>query len=97
MRNQEGVQSVDGANPLDYMGVCRDKNGRLFLVEKNLYNQWSWYKDYTLEVELPSGWQEPGQYVMPLSNNTRIYDYVADLGSAQFSYWIATAAMEADR
>jgi hypothetical protein len=98
MRTSSGHTSSEGANPLDYMGVYRVSDGRILLADRDSRGEWRAYSDYTLQVVLPAGWEQPGgSTVIPLSRYGRLYDYVAHNGSSNFAGWVATAAQEAGR
>jgi hypothetical protein len=98
LKDQSGYASREGPNPLDCMGVYRTELGELLLAETNSQGVWIRYADYTQSITLPAGWEQPaGGRPIPLSRYGRLYDYVAGLGSGNFSSWVSIAAMEATR
>jgi hypothetical protein len=98
MRDASGSISLEGPNPLDYVGVYRVPDGRILLADGDDRGQWRIYPDYTQAVELPPGWEQPGgNAVIPLSRYGRVYDYIAHNGLSSFASWVATAAQEAVR
>jgi hypothetical protein len=97
-----------GINPLHFMGIHRDKNGKYYLVERKLavlneatgevgFN-WHWYDDYQLEVPRPRYVPELALgAVVPLSIGTMTYDYAADVGSKSIGLWLDSAAIQVGR
>jgi hypothetical protein len=103
---------VLGDNPLAYMAVgCPNSRGIYFLYERVLgqvvqYGQstweWQWekYSKFSSPVPLPKYMQaSPPQvgFLVPLSDVTAIYDYVAEEGHKNIGAWIDTAALRAGR
>lgn len=87
-----------GPNPLDYMSVGRDAQGRIYVYE-NLNG--AWYKMSTMTSQLlrwPK-WLEPVQpgYVRPLSSGSPIYDYDSGNGARFLLLWANQAARAAGR
>ncbi|WP_171947751.1 TIR domain-containing protein [Bradyrhizobium erythrophlei] len=110
--HQRQAPDVHGDNPLDYMAVgCPKQAGVYFLYERVLQQvveagqlkwQWRWekYGKYTFAVPLPKFMQaNPPKvgFVVPLSDVTAIYDYVAEEGHKNIGAWIDTAALRAGR
>jgi hypothetical protein len=92
LQNQNNRQSVEGYDPLDYMGVYKVNDGRILLAEKS-GNKWVRYSDYTQSVSLPTSWQKPTTTsVIPLSRYANSYCYVLHGGSRNFSSWVRQAA-----
>lgn len=87
-----------GPNPLDYMAVGRDEQGRIYVYE---YVDGGWYKMSTMMKQLPR-WPKwlaqvaPG-YVRQLSSGAPIYDYDSQNGSRLLLYWANQAARAAGR
>ncbi|WP_338828335.1 TIR domain-containing protein [Bradyrhizobium sp. 27S5] len=102
---------LHGENPLAYMAVGSPKQGLYYLYERVLRQviqngqliwQWQWekYSKHSSPVPLPKYMQaNPPQvgYVVPLSDVTAIYDYVAEEGHKNIGAWIDTAALRAGR
>lgn len=101
-----------GENPFDYMAVGKVQEGalsvaRYYLCEKRSvpisfgHHNWQWhpYSDYTLEIKLPTWLADPPSHnwVMPLSHNARVYDYVVEDGHRNIGSWIDGAAQAAGR
>jgi hypothetical protein len=100
-----------GANPLSFMGICKEQKNPLQQPRYRLYEKrrlangvggwdWAWlpYKDYTQSVDLPVWVNDPDPgYVMPLSVNAAEYDYIADNGHNNIGGWIDQAAKLAGR
>lgn len=98
LKDQYSRPGLDGPNPLDYMGVYRVPDGRILLAEKDQRGNWVAYGDYTREVNLPYGWEQPtGTIVITLSRYSRVYDYCFDGGFRGLGDWVTVAAMEAGR
>lgn len=110
--HQRQAPDVHGDNPLDYMAVgCPKQAGVYFVYERVLRQvveagqltwQWRWekYSKYTFAVPLPKYMQgNPPKvgFVVPLSEVTAIYDYVAEEGHKNIGSWIDTAALRAGR
>jgi MTH538 TIR-like domain (DUF1863) len=87
-----------GPNPLDYMAVGKDDQGRIYVYE---YVDGGWYKMSTMAKQL-SRWPKwlqpvsPG-YVQQLSSGAPIYDYESQNGSRLLLYWANQAAKAAGR
>lgn len=100
-----------GINPLEYLAVGKVQPTLLgapkyYLFEKQLVpnglagNVWRWYRysDYTSPVSLPTWLADPQpDCVMPLSNGTNVYDYIADNGHQNIGGWVDKAAQAAGR
>lgn len=92
MKNQMGYGSNAGPNPFDYMGIYRTHAGSLLLAEKN-DGKWVRYLDYTQQVSLPAGWDNPtSTAVIPLSHYANDYCYYMNNGTLNFSSWVNQAA-----
>lgn len=92
LKNRDGYTSVEGANPLDYMGVYRVSDGRILLAEKQ-NGRWIRYEDYTQGVTLSCEWRHPtSTNVIPLSAYARCYCYVNNRGYDNFATWVQHAA-----
>ncbi len=87
-----------GQNPLDYMAIGLDAQGRPRIYE-NVGGQWVLYS--RLQVPLPHwpGWlyKPPVGYVQPLSSGASAYDYVAGDGYTHLLLWTDAAAKAAGR
>lgn len=110
--HQRQAPDVHGDNPLDYMALgCPEQAGVYYLYERVArpvvqYGQttweWQWekYSKFSLPVPLPQYMQaNPPKVgsVVPLSNVTAVYDYVAQEGHKNIGAWIDTAALRAGR
>lgn len=110
--HQRQAPDAHGDNPLDYMAVgCPKQAGVYYLYERVArqvmqYGQatweWQWekYSKYTSPVPLPKYMlANPPKvgFVVPLSEVTAIYDYVAEEGHKNIGAWIDTAALRAGR
>lgn len=87
-----------GPNPLDYMALGQDRNGRIQVYE--FVNQ-GWYVVPTMTRQLlrwPK-WLDPVEkgYVRPLSDGAPIYDYESGNGARLLLYWANQAAASAGR
>jgi hypothetical protein len=100
-----------GDNPLDYMAIGCPRQGVYFLYERVLRQvvqngqvtwEWQWekYSKFISPVPLPK-YMQPNPpkvgFVVPLSNVTAIYDYVAEEGHKNIGAWIDTAALRTGR
>lgn len=87
-----------GPNPLDYMAVGKDDQGRIYVYEAL---DGGWYKMSTMTKQLPRWprWLESVQpgYVRPLSSGAPIYDYESQNGARLLLYWANQAARAAGR
>lgn len=96
MGDRQGYSSVEGPNPLDYMGVYRAGDKILFAEYNG--NKWSKYSDYTKAVELPLSWAKPhDNTVIKLSSYADLYCYRSQSGSGNFSSWVRKAAADVGR
>lgn len=100
-----------GYNPLEFMAVGKVQQGILATPKYYLFEkiavpnglagykfEWHRYSDYTNSVPLPLWLNDPlPGYVTPLSNNTIVYDYIADNGHQNIGSWIDQAAQRAGR
>lgn len=92
LKNQAGLVSNAGENPLDCMGSYRANDGRLLFAELR-DGRWIRYSDYAQAVTLPGSWWKPtSNVVVPFSQYAREYCYVLDNGSKHFSSWVRQAA-----
>lgn len=97
LRNQQGVASTEGANPLSAMGLYRIDDGRILFAEW-LDGKWVRYRDYTSAVTLPPTWRKPDNAdVVQLTNYARVYCYTQDDGRQNFSSWVSEAAKSVGR
>jgi len=94
LRNQHRQKSSRGPNPLAYMGVYREFDGRILLAELDGFGRWVRpYRHYTQAVTLPTTWWRPtSRSVVPLSQYSFERDYLFAAGSANFSAWVHQAA-----
>ena len=89
-------------NPLEYMGVVNEGNGKVRLVEKptGLLRRAEWlpYEDYQQAFSLPKGWitPPPGMH-LPLSVYCDTYRYEEDNGHQHFNCWVDGAARQVSR
>lgn len=87
-----------GPNPLDYMAVGRDDQGRIYVYE---YVDGGWHKMSTMAKQLMRWpkWLQPVSpgYVRQLSSSAPIYDYDRQNGSQLLLYWANQAARAAGR
>ncbi|WP_271591992.1 TIR domain-containing protein [Bradyrhizobium sp. CCBAU 65884] len=109
--HQRQAPDMHGENPLDFMAVGSPKQGLYYLYERvwrqvvqNGQLTWGWqwekYSKYSSPVPLPKYMQaNPPKvgFVVPLSDVTAIYDYVAEEGHKNIGAWIDTAALRAGR
>jgi hypothetical protein len=108
--NSHLTQRPDPAslNPLTVMGLHHDRNGRYYLWEECLELvavspprfEWRWrmFQDYLNPVSLPRYLSDPGVgYIRRLSEGTRSYDYVRDLGYQYLGDWLDFAATQVNR
>jgi hypothetical protein len=100
-----------GYNPLEFLAVGKVQQAvlstpRYYLYEKQAVPngiggyKWDWtlYSDYTLAVSRPAWLTDPPPgYVMPLSQNATVHDYIADDGHRNIGSWIDAAAQRAGR
>jgi MTH538 TIR-like domain (DUF1863) len=99
-----------GNNPFEFLAVGKVQEGILstpkyYLFEKVAVNadgtyqfEWHRYDDYASSVPLPPWLADPQPgYVTPLSNNTIVFDYIADNGHQNIGGWIDNAAQRAGR
>lgn len=87
-----------GPNPLDYMAVGKDAQGRVYVYE---YVNGGWFKMATMARQLMR-WPKwltpvPNGYVQPLSEGAPIYNYDASNGSQSLLIWANEAARSAGR
>lgn len=87
-----------GPNPLDFMAVGKDEQGRVYVYE---FVNDGWYKMATMTRQLMR-WPKwlalvPNGYVQPLSTAATIYDYDSGNGARLLLYWANQAAKEAGR
>lgn len=106
-----GIAHAHGTNPLDFMGVYREiqpgilSTPRYYLYERKAvwrgyqYElEWHPYDQFTHPVDRPQWLADPSPgYVMPLSANAAVHDYVGGTGHKNIGAWIDTAAIAAGR
>jgi hypothetical protein len=89
-----------GLNPLDFVAVgkVQERGETSYRLFDKTMTGWARYSDYTGPVTRP-GWlnDPPLGYVMPLSTNAALYDYVANEGHKNIGAWIDQAAQRAGR
>lgn len=87
-----------GPNPLDFMAVGRDKNGRIQVYEF-VNNGWFVISTMTKQLLRWPKWLEPvgNGYVRQLSSGAPIYDYESGNGARLLLYWANQAAKAAGR
>ncbi|ATY30956.1 TIR domain-containing protein [Sphingomonas psychrotolerans] len=87
-----------GPNPLDYIAVGRDAQGRIYVYE---YIGGGWHKMESMSKQLMRWpkWLAPvaNGYVQPLSTGAPIYDYDSQNGVRRLLYWANQAAKAAGR
>ncbi len=87
-----------GHNPLDYMAVGRDQQGKIFVYE---YVDGGWYRMSTMSKQLMRWpkWLAPvtNGYVRQLSEGAPIYDYDSSNGSRNLLVWANEAAKSVGR
>jgi hypothetical protein len=100
-----------GYNPLEFLAVGKVQSNllsapRYYLFEKQPVPDglgghkfgWIRYGDYTSAVDRPAWLEDPiAGYVTPLSQNAKVYDYIADDGHRNIGSWIDRAAQDARR
>jgi hypothetical protein len=100
-----------GNSPFEFMAVGKVQEGILATPKYYLFEKvpvsngiggfkfvWDRYADYTNAVLLPQWLADPRPgYVTPLSDNTIVYDYIADNGHQNIGRWIDNAAQRAGR
>jgi hypothetical protein len=98
-----------GLNPLHVMGIWRNENGTLYLVEQHpivvnaataeLGWQWRFYEDYKEPLQrLPNYIPHIGiKEVVALSRYTAEYDMIRDSGFKNMGAWIDIAAAQVGR
>jgi hypothetical protein len=105
---QTRIPESDGFNPLHIMGVYQATNGRFYLAEKrwvpvtagSQQYEWRWfrYDDYTDPITCPRHLGVKTQsHVSPLSEGTRVYDYVRENGVQKLGLWVDAAAQQVGR
>jgi hypothetical protein len=97
-----------GHNPLDFIGIGVENQGKYFLFEKvwrqtSIFSQegfwdWSRYQDYTLSVPLPPYLPKPlpGERVQ-LSRGTQLRCFMSENGAKNIGLWVDAAAQVAGR
>ncbi|MCX6154016.1 MAG: TIR domain-containing protein [Candidatus Kapabacteria bacterium] len=79
-----------GKNPFDYLGLCKNTNGRVNLIEKSeTDHRWRWYP--RLDVGIISSIYVYRYDVMPLSDVVPVYDWEKQDGYNNFGTWIENA------
>ncbi len=99
-----------GENPLNWIGVgnalqAPPTEPTYYLYEKNVrwndfqyVSEWLPYGDYTNSVTRPAWLADPSPgWVMPLSANASLYDYVCGSGAKNIGAWIDLAAVATGR
>lgn len=97
-----------GENPLNWLGVGKvqsslQTNPTYYLFEKKTrwdglqyVFDWLRYGEYTLPVSRPRWLADPAPgWVMPLSANASVYDYIGGSGAKNIGAWIDGAAVAA--
>ncbi|MEM7042656.1 MAG: TIR domain-containing protein [Pseudomonadota bacterium] len=98
LSNQHRQTSLEGPNPLDFIGVYRDDRGNIRLAEIKNQAQWHEYSDYTYAVKLPVTWRQPTyNSVIELSSYAQSYCYIQDGGTENFAAWVRQAAANVGR
>jgi hypothetical protein len=106
-----GVSHALGTNPLEFLGVYKTvqpgvlSSPKYYIYErKTVWNgyqnvfEWHPYDQYTHPVDRPQWLAAPlPGYVMPLSANATVYDYVGGVGHKNIGGWIDAAAIAAGR
>jgi hypothetical protein len=106
-----GIAHAPGTNPLDFIGVYREiqlgilSTPKYYLYERktvwrgNQYVlEWHPYDQFTHPVDRPQWLADPSPgYVMPLSANAAVHDYVGGTGHKNVGAWIDAAAIAAGR
>lgn len=88
---------VRGPNPLDYMGLSLDEQGRARIWE-NFDGQWRLYPLYTETVAWPAWLRRTAKgYISVLGRAVSAYDYQGQNGYANFAAWADAAAQQAGR
>ena len=104
--HERRAPDAPGFNPLHMLGVYKHPQGPYYLYEKTkvpsliAQNEWQWtrYPHYTFPVKLPPYLSAPSiNYVMPLSNGTQEYDFMAGEGHKNIGRWIDQAATAVGR
>lgn len=97
LRDQDGNLAVEGANPLDAMGLYLSDGG-VRLAEWT-GGRWVAYQDYTLPIPEGSLWfsAPTTNTVVQLSTHCMTYDFAAQNGRENLSEWIEVAAKFAER
>jgi len=109
--HQTRTPHTRGYNPFEFMAVGKVQQGILSAPKYFMYEkvavpngiagykfEWHRYGDYTNSVPLPAWLADPQPgYVTPLSDNTIVYDYIADNGHQNIGRWIDHAAQRAGR
>ena len=96
MGDRNGYTSMQGPNPLEYMGVYKT-NGAIKLAELS-NGRWVQYADYTQAVDLPPTWIKPhDNNVIRLSRYAGVYCYRSQNGRDNFSSWVRQAAIDVGR
>ncbi len=84
------------------MGIQKGRTGLLeiptYYLMQRVGPYWERYSDYSLSVQKP-GWLPDMAMgnVRPLSDGTRYYDYVRDLGHSNIGKWVDNAAVDVGR
>lgn len=108
--HQLRIPHPNGHNPLDYLGLFKQPQPVLapptyYLYEKKLrwdgfqyVPAWLPYEQYIHPVDRPTWLSDPQPgWIMPLSANAAVYDYVASNGYHNIGAWIDAAAVAAGR
>jgi hypothetical protein len=97
VRNNDGVASVKGSDPLSAIGLYRTARG-IFLAEWS-GGKWIAYKDYTLAIPEKDLWFDAPatDSVVAFSAHCARYDFISDDGRKNMGSWIEKAASAAGR
>lgn len=87
-----------GRNPLDYLGLKWNDDGRAFIWE-NFDGKWRRYKLYNDAVTWPRWLPNvtASKFIMPLSRGALAYDYARQDGYGNLSEWTQLAAQQTRR
>ena len=97
VKNDKGMSSIKGANPLAQMALYRTTSG-IFLAEWK-EGKWVKYADYTLAIPEKDLWFDAPRTtnIVQLSTHCMSYDFVEQNGRTNIGSWIETAAGLAGR
>lgn len=97
VRNQQGIVSTKGKDPLEAMGLYRS-NGSIYFAEHD-GSKWVAYRDYSKPVPSDVLWfgAPETNSVVPLSESYFRRDFVGQDGRKNLAEWIELAALVAGR